>query len=288
MKNQFKICCFLLLLSQFLIPSVFAGSARYISLAPSTTEILFALGLDDQIVGVSSYCNYPPKAKDKENVGTFSQPNIEKILFLKPDYIFCTGLEQAQAISDLKRLNLKVYVADPKNMRELFDSISDIGKITGKDIQAQSLIKNMSEEIEAVKSEVSLLPAGKKPKVFIEIWDNPLTTAGKGSFVDELITLAGGENIAADTKRPYSIFSAEEVIIRNPDYIILAYMDQAKPVELVAKRMGWNSIVAVKNNQVYNDINPDILLRPGPRIVQGLREIYNRLKTKDQNKCIKI
>ena len=250
---------------------------RYISLAPSTTEILFALGLDEEIVGVSSYCNYPLKAKDKEKVGTFSQPNIEKILSLKPDYIFCTGLEQALAISQLRRLNLNVYVGDPVNMEELLNSIRNIGKIVGKEWEAENLIKNMKSEIEEISSKVKLIPESKKPKVFIEIWYGPLTTAGKGSFIDELLTLAGGINIAYDTKRAYSIFSPEEVIKRNPDCIILAYMDKEKPLKLVGERFGWKGISAVKNNRLYNDINPDLLLRPGPRIVQGLKEIYKRL-----------
>ncbi len=250
---------------------------RYISLAPSTTEILFALGLDEEIVGVSTYCNWPPKAKSKEKVGQFSQVNIEKILSLRPDYIFCTGLEQAPIITELRRLNLKVYAADPTNMQDLFNSISDIGKITGKINEAESLITDMETGIEEITSKVRLIPESKKPKVFIEIWHDPLTTAGKGSFVDELITLAGGVNIASDTRRPYSIFSPEEVIKRDPDCIILTYMDKELPLKLVGGRFGWKGISAVKNNRLYNDIGSDLLLRPGPRIVQGLKEIHKRL-----------
>ena len=250
---------------------------RYISLAPSTTEILFALGLDDEIVGVSSSCNYPQKAQTKEKIGEFSHANIEKILSIKPDYIFCTGLEQAPIIAELKRLNLKVYVADPKNIEELLNSIRDIGKITNKIKEAETLIKNMEQEIEEITSKVKLIPQDKKPKVFIEIWNDPLMTAGRGSFIDELLTLAGGINIAYDTKRAYSIFSPEEVIRRNPGCIIFGYMDPEKPAQLVRERFGWSQISAVKNNHLYNDINPDILLRPGPRVTQGLKEIYKRL-----------
>jgi len=252
-------------------------SARYISLAPSTTEILFALGLDERIAGVSVYCNYPPKTKDKEKIGEFSQVNMEKVLALRPDYIFCTGLEQAPIITELRRLNLKVYVADPRNMQELFNSIHDIGKITGKVKEAESLVKDMKSEIEEISSKVKLIPKSKRLKVFIEIWHDPLTTAGKGSFIDELITLAGGVNIASDTKRAYSIFSPEEIIKRNPDCIILTYMDKEKPAKLVAERFGWKEISAVKNNRLYSDINPDLLLRPGPRVVQGLKEVHKRL-----------
>jgi len=250
---------------------------RYISLAPSTTEILFALGLDEEIVGISTYCNWPPSAKTKERVGEFSQVNFEKILSLRPDYVFCTGLEQAPIIAELRRLNLKVYVADPKNMQELFNSIRNIGEITEKGKEAESLINDMKTQIAEITSKVRLIPENKRPKVFIEIWHDPLTTAGKGSFIDELITLAGGVNIAADTKRPYSIFSPEEIIKRNPDCIILTYMDKETPSKLVGGRFGWKQISAVKNNRLYNDISPDLLLRPGPRVAQGLKEIHKRL-----------
>lgn len=263
-------------------PVAFAATApltnpRYISLAPSTTEILFALGLDDEIAGVSAYCDYPPQAKNKVSVGAFSYPNIEKILSLKPDYIFCTGLEQAPVIIELRRLKLKVYVADPKNIKELLNTVRDIGKITERKKQAEDLTKNIESQIEEVSSQVKLIPLNKRPKVFIEIWHDPLTTAGKGSFIDELINLAGAVNIAHNIKRPYSIFSAEEVIKSNPDSVILAYMNKEIPARLMEKRLGWSQISAVKNNRLYNDIDPNILLRPGPRVGEGLKALYNKL-----------
>ena len=112
---------------------------RYISLAPSTTEILFALGLDDEIVGVSTYCNRPAAAAGKEKVGDFSRPNIEKILALKPDYVFCTGLEQDPVIGRLRQLHIPIYVADPGTIQELIQTITDIGNLTGRGLQAQKI-----------------------------------------------------------------------------------------------------------------------------------------------------
>jgi len=254
-----------------------SAKSRYISLAPSTTEILFALGLGDNIVGVSSYCDYPSQAKEKEKVGTFSQPNIEKIVFLKPDYIFCTGLKQAPAVSALRRLGLKVYVSDPASVADMLSSINEIGNITGKAKEAESLTENMKRQIEEISSKVSSVPQEKRPKVFIEIWHDPLTTAGKGSFVDGLLTLAGGINIANNTRSAYGIFSPEEVIKRNPDCIIITYMDKRVVSRSMASRFGWSGIAAVKNNRVYADIDSNLLLRPGPRIVEGLKEIQKRL-----------
>jgi len=271
-----------LILTTFFINSRYLFSAeisklRIISLAPSTTEILFALGLDEEIVGVSLFCNYPQKAKTKEKVGTFSQPNIEKILFLKPHIIFCTGLEQAPIVRQLEQLNLKVYVSDPSNIEELFNSIKDMARLTGKEKEADALIKKMHSDIEEVNSKVKLTHKKDWPKVFVEIWYEPLMTVGNSSFVDELLTLAGGINIAHDTKRSYSYFSSEQVIKRDPQLIILTYMSKEQPVKIVQERLGWNKISAVKNNRIYNDINPDVLLRPGPRLVDGLKELHKRL-----------
>jgi len=276
---------FNLLLSFILYPltfsCVFAGNEpKYISLAPSTTEILFALGLNENIVGVSSYCNYPPEAKDKAKIGDFSHPNMEKIISLKPDYIFCTGLEQAPVIEELKRLKFNVYVADPANIEELLKSIQDIGRITRKEKEAVALTGKMKDDIEKVRAMTGLIPQDKRVKVFVEIWHEPLMTAGKGSFVDEIITLAGGINIAHEVPRPYCYFSAEKVVNLNPGCIIMTYMDKRSPLKLIEARFGWKNIDAVKNKRVFNDIDPDELLRPGPRITEGLKELQKRLYPK--------
>ncbi len=253
------------------------AAPRYISLAPSTTEILFALGLNENISGVSSYCNYPAEAKNKVKVGDFSHPNMEKIVSLKPDYIFCTGLEQAPVIAELRLLKFNVYVADPTDIEELLKTIENIGAITHREKEAVALIKRMRGDIEEIGAKVKIIPQDKKVKVFVEIWHEPLMTAGKGSFIDEMVTLAGGINVAHETPRPFCMFSAEKVISLNPGCIIMTYMDKEPPLKLMQARLGWNNIEAVKNKRVFNDINPDILLRPGPRITKGLKEIYKRL-----------
>jgi len=250
---------------------------RYVSLAPATTEILFALGCEKEIVGVSSFCNYPPAAKQKENVGSFSAPNIENILSLRPDIIFCTGMEQTPTVLELRHLNFKVYVSSPATIPELFDSIAEIGALTHKEKEAQRLVTEMKAGLEALQKSVSQLNGYKKEKIFVEIWGEPLITAGRGSLVDELITFLGGINIANDVPRSFCYFNSEQVILRNPDCIILAYMTKDSPEALMKKRFGWKSISAVKNGRVYSDINPDLILRPGPRIVEGARELSKRM-----------
>ncbi len=253
------------------------SSPRYISLAPSTTEILFALGLDKEIVGVSTFCDYPPQARHKRKVGSFSSPSIETILYLRPDYIFCTGLEQAPAIEVLRRLGLAVFVCDPAGTKELFDSIAQIAMIVGRETEGKELINKMRSEIMTVARKSENIPDETKLRVFIEIWHEPLMTAGKGSFVDELIGLAGGINIAHNTIRPYSNYSAEMVIKSNPQVIILTYMDKESPLKLVENRFGWKGIEAIRKRRVFNDISSSLLLRPGPRVGEGLKAVYEKL-----------
>jgi len=249
---------------------------RIISLAPATTEILFALGLGDEIVGVSSFCDYPPRAREKEKVGTFSHPNVEKILSLKPDIIFGTGLEQASVVTMLRGLGLKVCVSDPASTGELFYSIKEIASLTGKDKEADSLIAEMRREIKAIEVRRKADRAKGKPKVFVEIWNDPLLTAAKESFINELIKIAGARNIAGDVRRAYVHFSAEEVIYRDPDCIILTYMSKRMPLGALKSRPGWQNMTAVRENRIYNDIDSDTLLRPAPRLVEGLRELEKR------------
>lgn len=268
---------FIALLVVSLLAKVSLAAARIVSLAPSTTEILFALGLDGEIAGVSSFCDYPLEARKKDKVGSFSRPNIEKIIFLKPDIVFCTGLEQAPIIDKLSRLKIKVFVSHPANMKELFASIREIGAVVNREKEAEALIQGMKAKIEKVTAKTALVAEENKPRVFIEYWNNPLMTAGPGSFIDELISLAGGRNIAYDTKRPYSYFSPELVVKRNPDCIILAYMVNEEAAQAIKARLGWQEISAVKNNRVYADIDSDLILRPGPRIVKGLAELHKRL-----------
>jgi iron complex transport system substrate-binding protein len=283
MSKQKKQLLFIIsLLVVFILGGNFSFSQekeklRIISLTPATTEILFALGLDKEIIAVTSLCNYPALARQKEKIGTFSQPNIEKILFLKPDIIFCTGLEQARTVIKLKQLKQNIFISDPANINELFQSIMQIGKITRKEQEAKDLVDRMKARINKITALAIKVPKEKKQKVFIEIWHNPLTACGKNSFINELIELAGGINITSDITSIYSSVSQEIVLNRNPDCIILAYMGLASSIEQVKTRPGWRNITAVRNNRVYNDISPDVLLRAGPRTPEALEEIYKRL-----------
>lgn len=279
MKKKFVISILSFTLIIFLRASSLAAerTLRIVSLAPATTEILFALGLDEQIVGVTTFCNYPEGVSSKQKVGTFSAPNLEVILSLKPDLIFCTALEQSPIAEKLRQLGLDTYISDPSNMNELFQSIREIGSLTHREKDADVLIARMDSIVKQIEEKLKKTTLKSRPRVLIEIYNAPLMVAGKGSFVDDLIRLAGGINIAFDTKRGYSNFSPEQVIRRNPEHIFLAYMLQSGQSGLVKDRLGWSNIRAVKNRQVHNDIEPDLLLRPGPRCVEGLIKIFEKL-----------
>ena len=250
---------------------------RIISLTPATTEILFALGLDKEIVGVSSYCTWPAKARDKEKVGSFSNPNIEKIIMLKPDLVILTGMEQEYIKGILSRLKIEYINVDPADLNELILSIEELGSVTGTSFQAKALADNIRSVIERLKRIDSNVLQSKRPKVYMEIWHDPIMCPGKNSFVNDMIKAAGGINITADLNRSYSRIDPEQVILRDPDTIILAYMKPDDWVEKIfAKRLGWKDVSAIKMRNIYTDISPDIILRPGPRVADGLIELHKR------------
>ncbi|MFC1808439.1 ABC transporter substrate-binding protein [Candidatus Omnitrophota bacterium] len=250
---------------------------RIISLTPASTEILFALGLDKEIIGVSSYCNYPKEAQAKEKVGSFSSPNIEKIILLKPDLVILTGMEQAYLKSILSSLKIDYVSVDPTNLEELIDSLKEVGELTGRQRQAEVLARRIETAIRAIQESLLKIPHNKQPNVYVEMWHDPIMSIGGNSFLGDMIEKAGGRNITYDLKRSFSKINPEVVVERNPDIIILAYM---KPTEWLKtsfyNRLGFSGVNAIKNKRVYTDINPDIVLRPGPRVAEGLIELHKR------------
>lgn len=247
-----------------------------VSTAPSNTEILFALGLGDKVVGVTSYCNYPPEVTERVNLGNltiiggFSTINIEKIFALKPDLVLATGGVQNQSVEKLRNLNLTVMVLDPKNVSDILDNINYVGNITGKQKVAQELTDNMKGRIERIISR----NISQKPRVFYLLWNDPLMSAGPGTFINDIIQLDGGTNLAEDAKIAYPVYSLETLIYRDPEVIIvnLGHGDSGPTVEWVKTQQLWQKMSAVKNNRVYG-IDADIITRSGPRIVDALEKV---------------
>ena len=245
---------------------------RIVSLAPSHTEILYSLGLGDKIVGVTSFCDYPEEAKEKDKIGNFEGVNIEKIIELEPDLVVQYGKGNKEVNNKIKEAGISIVSYEPESIDEVIDTINEIGKITGKEDEAKKVTEDMKSKKEEVLNKVKNV---EKVKVFYEIWHDPLNAAGPGSFMDELINLSGGENIAKDAKGGYSEFNEEELIERNPD-VYLAAEDPEKTVESIKSRAGYDAMNAVKNNRVYL-LEPNIVSRPGPRIVEALELVAKTL-----------
>lgn len=241
---------------------------RIVSVAPSNTELLFALGLGDQVIAVTSDCNYPPEAAAKEKIGDF-KPSIERIAALAPDLVVAVRDLQPDTISKLDEAAVPVLVLDPYTWDALFEAIELLGEATGTERKARELVEEMKSKREQVRGQTKDLSQHERPKVMVEIGDQPLMLAGPGTFVDQLIEDAGGRNIAAGARVEWAQFSPEAVVEANPDVILTTIEGDAQKVRA---REGWQSVTAIETGRVH-EVDPDLVLRPGPRLLLGLRQM---------------
>ncbi len=249
---------------------------RIVSLSPATTEMLFALGAGRKVVGVTSYCNYPPTARRLPKVGGYINPNLEAVVALKPDLVVGMRGNPISFLNRLEGMGIPVFALDPRSVSQVLEGMRRLGRLVGEERKAEEVVKGLKARLEKVERAVKRIPYSKRPRVFVEIWDNPLITFGPSSVGGEVIKLAGGRNIAEDSKVSYPQISLETLIRRNPDVIILAHMVDKKPLEEIKKRENWNRIRAVQEGRVYL-IDADIMNRPGPRLVQAVEEIHKML-----------
>ncbi len=252
-----------------------AAPKRIISLAPSNTEILFALGLGDKIVAVDSNSNYPAAVATKEKVGSGRKPSIERIVALQPDLVFLWDLSAKDLQSQLTRLNIPAVAFAPGTLAEIYECILYIGSITGTEQAAKVVVDGMKQKVNQVTTTVA--KARTKPLVFFEVWPDPLTTAGPGSFVDQLITLAGGRHVAADTKSAWPVISVEHVVTSNPDVLLTPFIiDAASPGNsdtvsvVIGKNRSWFAQVNAVRNKRIIQVDQDLISRAGPRLADGL------------------
>ncbi len=250
---------------------------RVVSLAPSATEMLFALGAGESVVGVTDRCDYPPEARQIGRVGGFGAPSVEKMLALAPDLVIATGLERPDATATLRRSGIRFLWLKTGSFTEMFESLRQIGREVDQRERAEQLVTAMQAELDAVAAACRHIPLDRRPRVFVELWDDPLTTVGGRSFVDELVTRAGGVNVAREIDSAYPTINPEKVVEWNPDVIVLGYMSQKGPTESLADRIGWSEITAIRTGRIVSDIPLEILLRPGPRLVEGVKALSRRL-----------
>jgi len=242
---------------------------RIVSIAPHQTEILFALGLGDRVVGVSEYDNYPEEALTKPKVGNI-QGDVEALLAVEPDLVIAGVSLNGATIKGLRDLGVRVFATEPENIDQVIESILTIGLITDAQEAAQQIAEKMRADKQYVIDKVSGIAEDQKKKVYVEY--DPLWTAGKGSFLDEIITLSGGINIASELDK-WAQISAEAVIAADPDVIIYAEVtdyETGNPlIETIRNRPGFAEITALKNNAVVG-IDADIISRYGPRITDAM------------------
>lgn len=247
---------------------------KIVSLIPSNTEIVFALGLDKEVVGVTDFDNYPEAATKKEKIGG-QEINVEKIISLKPDLVLAhaSWASNAEAgLQQLKDAGIAVFVVnDAQNFDQVFDSIDMIGKATGETVKANEIISEMKEKLEDIKAKASEIK--EKKKVLVEVSPAPeIYTSGKNTFMDQMLRLINAENIANDQEGWIKI-DQEAMIKRNPDVIVTTYGYYVKnPVDQVLTRKGWETVNAVKNKHVV-DVDSDRVTRTGPRIVEGVEDL---------------
>ena len=240
-------------------------------LSPEIAEIICALNAEEEITGITAECNYPPSLKAKKVVGSFSKINPESILALNPEYVFCSSLEQEGIASDLRNLGFQVEVIYPESISEMLAAIERIGILLDRKEEAMKLVNQFSRELEAIKRNSQGKP---HPKVYLEIYRNPLMSVSDASLIGELIETAGGDNIFPTLERDYARVNPEAVIAANPDIIICYSQDT---LENIINRKGWQNIPAIKNRRIYfeREINPDLIQRATPRCVEGMKILAN-------------
>ncbi len=249
---------------------------RIISLAPSITEMLFALELSNKVVGVTSYCNYPEVATKIPKVSDTLHPNLEMIISLKPDLVLVTTASQLeQFTAKMSELGIAVFVIKSDSVKGVLSSIELLGKITNKEQIAKNLIDSLNARLEKVKQQHSNQIA--KPKVFFIVGTEPLITVGRKAFVTDVINLAGGQSISEDVETEWPAYSIETAISRAPEIILSpgSHSTENEPSKLTLPK-GLEITPAARTGKIYK-IDGDLLLRPGPRIIDGLEQIAKLL-----------
>lgn len=252
-----------------------APAKKIVSLAPSATEILYAVGAGGQVVGRDSFSNYPAEAATLTDIGG-SRGNYsnEAITALQPDLVLAAEINTADQVKALENLGLTVfYIGNPASLDDLFKTLETVGQLTGHETEAKELSASLTARVQTVKETIA--KATTTPVVFYELdGSDPAKpwTSGPGTFMDQLITMAGGKNVGSSLKSSWAQISVEELLVQNPDVILLGDGNYGITADQVAARVGWNKIKAVENNQIFA-FNDDLVSRAGPRLVEGLEEL---------------
>jgi iron complex transport system substrate-binding protein len=247
------------------IPVRSAKPQRIVSMSPAITEILFALGAGDRVVGVTSYSDYPSAAKSIPSIGGYQAPDLETVVALAPDIVFAMGEIQSKPIHILEQAQIPVISIEPATLEEVIAAIDLISEVIGEQEQGRLLHDELTATLHKVKQRLAQAP---RKSVFVEVWDAPLLTVGSKSFVNDIITQAGGVNVAAGNPVDYTPCDIETLYAANPDsYLVISHSRQ--DIRNFADKPELADMAAVKNQQVFQ-LEDDLLVRPGPRCFAGL------------------
>jgi iron complex transport system substrate-binding protein len=257
------------------VAPVDTAELRIVSTAPSTTEILFALGLGDSIVGIDISSTYPPETADIEVVGDFNGFDIEKVIGLEPTVVFAGNGLQHEDIARLKEAGVRVVASEATYYDDIAKSITLIGSVVGKEAEAAALCEQIKQAETAVKDKAAAF--ADKPSVYyvMGIGEYGNWTSGKGSFINSVLEMAGGVCVTADTASEWLEYPLEDLVTADPDVLIVS---KNIPESDLTAAVGYSGLTAVKNGHFYY-INPDIIERPGPRIAEALQTIQQGIET---------
>jgi iron complex transport system substrate-binding protein len=252
---------------------------RIVSLAPSNTELLFAIGAGDKVVGVTIYDNYPLQVQTLERVGGYVTKSIsmEKIISLRPDLVLSRGEIQHGVIEALEQVGVPVVALEPGNFDQVYAALELLGRLTDRERQAARVVTAMQKRVARIRERVAGIPPTQRLTVFYKAYDEPLITAGPSTFIGHMIDMAGGINIFADRRESYPQVSAEEVLRRDPSVILgPASRGLRLSPERIGQRPGWRHLAAVKNHRMYL-LDDDLVSRPGPRLAEALEAVAKAL-----------
>ncbi len=253
-----------------------AEKPRIVSLAPSITEMLFAIGAGEQLVGRTSACDWPAAASKVPVVGAFGRPSLELLATIHPDLVIDVDLAEKEMGKKISALGLKRATLSCKTPDDIPQTLRTLGKLTGHTREADSLALSITNGLAAFRQKIGNQKS--KPSVYLEIWNDPFWTGGKGSYTSALIACAGGYNIGDVVQKEYFEISQEWVIQKNPDVIACMYMaKKSTAAGEVMSRPGWANISAVKQKRVYDHFDNSLFLRPGPRVLEGVEQLYRTI-----------
>lgn len=252
---------------------------RIVSLAPSVTEMIFAIGAGEHLVGRTTACDWPAEAADVPVAGAFGRPSMEMLAAMRPDIVIDVDLEEEQSGGKIRDLGIRTERIICKNPDDIPGALRRLGELTGHRRQADSLAAVIEKGLAGFRKKN--LARRDRPLVYLEIWDDPFWTGGRESYTSALIGYAGGRNIGDAVRKEYFEISQEWVIEQNPDVIACMYMSKETPAASgVMQRTGWHHISAVRHKKVFDGFDNSLFLRPGPRVLEGIAQLERLIEKK--------